>query len=119
MSVDGQFESLEQEIERLRDALDTCRRAILGARVALWGGAATLLAAFTLLRSLDTPTVVFGAIAAMIGGTVWYGANKSTREDLEQTPRGGRGSPGRPVRQGRRPQRLARPHADDPLRHCG
>ena len=84
MSVDGQFDRIEQEIESLRDDLETCHRAITGSRVAIWGGAVVLIAAFTIVRSLETPTVIFGAIAAIIGGIVWYGANKSTREGLEE-----------------------------------
>lgn len=83
MSVDAQFDRIEQETEALRDHLATCIRGILLSRIALWGGLLVLLAAFTILPSLATPTIVFGAIAASIGGVVWYGANKSTRDDLQ------------------------------------
>ena len=35
----------------------------------------------TVATSFRTPVVVFSAIAAMMGGTVWLGANRSTLQE--------------------------------------
>ena len=84
MSVDAQFAQIDEEIESVHDQLETCRRAILGSRAAIWLGGLTLVLGLFFVRALQSPTILFGAIAAMIGGTVWFGANTSTRADLEQ-----------------------------------
>ena len=84
MTVDAQFDQIDQEIEALNDDLESCRRAILGSRAAIWLGAIVIVLGLFFVRALQTPTILFGAIAATIGGTVWFGANTSTRADLEQ-----------------------------------
>ncbi len=84
MSVDAQFEQIDQEIEALNDDLESCRRAILGSRAAIWTGAAVIVLGLFVLRPLQSPTILFGALAAVIGGIVWFGANKSSLADLEQ-----------------------------------
>ena len=83
MSVDDEFEAIDQVIEALEDERDTCRRAIVVSRAAIGLGLLTLVCAFTVITELRSPTVVFGAIAAVIGGTVWFGANKSSREEID------------------------------------
>jgi hypothetical protein len=84
VSVDAQFEQIDAEIETLHDELESCRRAILGSRAAIWLGAATILLGLLLVRQLRTPTILFSALTAVIGGTVWFGASRSTREDIER-----------------------------------
>lgn len=83
MSIDAQFDAIEQEIEAIQDGLETCRRAIVASRAAIWLGGLTIVLALTVISALLTPIVLFAAITAMIGGTVWFGANKSTREELQ------------------------------------
>lgn len=83
MSVDAEFDAIEQEIDALQDELDTCRRAIVVSRAAIWLGLLTIVLGLTVVAALRTPTIFLGAIAAVIGGIVWFGANTSTREELE------------------------------------
>jgi hypothetical protein len=71
---------LEARIEHLGQVLETCAKFILASRIAIVGGA--LLFALTLLGVIAfNPTVLIGAIAAMIGGFVLLGSNKSTANE--------------------------------------
>ena len=68
---------LEERIETLTRSLDRCRKISLTARLVLAGGAIWL--ALIVLQVL--PFAAFNivvAIAALLGGTVLYGANAST-----------------------------------------
>ena len=82
MEVDAEFEDLEAEIADLEAELAACRRGAFVARGAIIVGG-IVLAASIFLYALRTAPFAFGAIAAMIGGTVWAGASKSSREEIE------------------------------------
>lgn len=83
MASDMTFEQIELQIETLQERLDTCRQAMTLSRAAIYGGALVLLLVLTVAGSYRTPPVVFGAITAVLGGTVWFGANTSSRADVE------------------------------------
>ena len=52
-------------------------------RAAIYGGGFVLALVLTVAGAYRTPPIVFGAFTALLGGTVWFGANKSSRDDVE------------------------------------
>ena len=72
---------IEAHIEELTDIIESCRKIILISKVAIAAGGILILATIIGSVGLDA-TVLIGAIAAVIGGTVILGSNTST---LKQT----------------------------------
>src|SRR5215813_4744538 len=72
---------IEAHIEELTDIIERCRKIILISKVAIAAGGILILATIIGAVGLDA-TVLIGAIAAVIGGTVILGSNTST---LKQT----------------------------------
>jgi hypothetical protein len=72
---------LEDAIEESGRAVERCRKIILASKAAIVIGGALMLAMMLGLTTFD-PMAMIGAIAAMVGGTVMFGSNKST---LQQT----------------------------------
>ena len=72
-----QIARIEADIEQLAEGLDRCRKAMLLSKVAIVAGGALLLAYFLGAISFD-PTILIGAIAAIVGGVVVFGSNSST-----------------------------------------
>jgi hypothetical protein len=72
---------IEAHIEELTDIVERCRKIILISKVAIAAGGTLILATIIGAVGFD-PTVLIGAIAAVIGGTVVFGSNTST---LKQT----------------------------------
>jgi hypothetical protein len=72
---------IEARIEELTDATERCRKIILISKVAIAAGGILILATSIGAVGSDA-TVLIGAIAAIIGGTVVFGSNTST---LKQT----------------------------------
>ena len=72
---------IEAHIEELTDIIERCRKIILISKVAIAAGGILILATIFGAVGFD-PTVLIGAIAAVIGGTVVFGSNMST---LKQT----------------------------------
>ena len=83
METDALLDEVERRIEALRDTLEGCRQAILLSRAAAWLGIASLALVFTVAGSYRTAPVVFGALTAIIGGTVWSGASRSSRDEAK------------------------------------
>src|ERR1700730_10086205 len=70
---------IEAHIEQLADVIERCRKTILISKAVVGG---TLILA-TIIGAIGfDPTIMIGAIAAAIGGTVVFGSNMST---LKQT----------------------------------
>jgi hypothetical protein len=74
-----QIEQLERRVEELADTAERCRKLMLFARFMIVLGA-VVLAVFLLGLMRVDPAVLLGAIAAVLGGIVTYGSNKSTRD---------------------------------------
>jgi hypothetical protein len=72
---------IEAHIEELADVIESCRKIIVISKAAIAAGG-TLILAITLGAVRFDPTVMIGALAAVIGGTVVFGSNTST---LKQT----------------------------------
>jgi hypothetical protein len=85
MDDDGELREqilhIEAHIEELADVIEGCRKIIVISKVAIAVGG-TLILAITLGAVRFDPTVMIGALAAVIGGTVVFGSNTST---LKQT----------------------------------
>jgi hypothetical protein len=72
---------IEAHIEELADVIESCRKFIFISKVAIAAGGTLILAIIIGAVGFD-PTVMIGALAAVIGGTVVCGSNTST---LKQT----------------------------------
>jgi len=74
------IESLEARIEALSAKIESCRKFRLAARIAIAGGAVLLIA--LMVRAVAFDAAAMGAgIAAMLGGIVLLGSNRSTEEE--------------------------------------
>ena len=72
---------IEAHIEELANVIESCRKFILGSKAAIAAGGVLILATSIGAVGFDA-TVMIGALAAIIGGTVVCGSNTST---LNQT----------------------------------
>jgi hypothetical protein len=72
---------IEAYIEELADVVESCRKIILVSKFAAGAGGVLILAIIIGAVGFNA-TVMIGAIAAVVGGTVVFGSNKST---LKQT----------------------------------
>lgn len=68
---------LEEQIERLAETAEGCRKSMLAARVAMGAGGPILLGSFLGLFG-GNAVLVLGALAATIGGIVVLGSNATT-----------------------------------------
>ena len=71
---------LEARIEELAATLESCRKFILAARVAVAGGGVVLAAMLFGVMRFD-PAVLAAAVAALLGGIVVWGSNGSTAKE--------------------------------------
>ena len=74
------IERLEAQIDELAARLASCRKFILVSRIAVMAGAVLLMALPLGLIRFD-PTVMLAAIAAVLGGIVGWGSNRSTAQE--------------------------------------
>jgi hypothetical protein len=85
MDDDGELHEqilhIEAHIEELADVIERCRKIIVISKAAIAAGG-TLILAITLGVVRSDPTVMIGALAVVIGGTVVFGSNTS---NLKQT----------------------------------
>jgi hypothetical protein len=82
LDPDAAFDAIDEEIADLVDRRAGCRRAVAASRAAIIAGALVLLLSAG-LPALRAPTILIAALTAMIGGTVWAGASKSSGEELD------------------------------------
>ena len=73
---------IEARIETLHEAIARCRKISLAAKVAIVVGAAWL--ALTIVGLVPfVPTLLFGSLAALIGGVVLAGSNSTTWQQTD------------------------------------
>jgi len=73
---------IEERIEELREAISRCRKLSLAAKLMIGAGAAWIaLTLFLLIPYL--PSMLFGSLAAVIGGVVLLGSNSTTWSETE------------------------------------
>jgi hypothetical protein len=82
MDVDphDEIERLEAQIDVLGDKLESCRKFILAGRVAVAAGGIALVALLLGAIRFD-PAVMACAAAALLGGLVAWGSNRSTANE--------------------------------------
>jgi phosphotransferase system glucose/maltose/N-acetylglucosamine-specific IIC component len=71
---------LEDSIEQHAQAIESCRKFMLASRIAIVAGA-ILLAALVLGVTAFSPMAMVAAFAAVIGGVVLLGSNRSTLQE--------------------------------------
>ena len=74
---------LETHIDELAAKIENCRKFILAARIATWGGG-VVLAAMLIGAIRADPAVMAGAAAALLGGIVVWGSNNSTAKEARK-----------------------------------
>jgi len=85
--MDSDFSSediarIEERIEELREAVARCRKLSVAAKLIIGAGAVWI--AFTLFLLIPyLPSMLFGSLAAMIGGIVLLGSNSTTWSETE------------------------------------
>ena len=77
---------LEARIDDLAEVMERCRKIILAAKVAIACGGIWMLAAVFGAVGLD-PLALIGAIAAVIVGTVVFGSNTTTANQISAAMR--------------------------------
>ena len=71
---------LEARIEALADKIEGCRKFMLASRIAIAAGAVLLAA--TMIGVIDfDPTMFLAALAAVLGGFVLLGSNRTTADE--------------------------------------
>jgi hypothetical protein len=76
----AEIERLENRIEELAGKIEGCRKFIFASRIAIALGAALLAATLLGLIAFD-PAALLAAIAAILGGFVLLGSNKTTANE--------------------------------------
>src|SRR5262245_2430682 len=76
--VHDEIVRLEERIEELAAKIESCRKLILPARIAVAGGVVVLVAMLFGAIRFD-PGIMAAAVAALLGGIVVWGSNRSTR----------------------------------------
>lgn len=71
---------IEDRIEQLSERIESCRKLILASRIAVTAG--TLALAGMLLGAMRfDPAIMAAAAAALLGGIVVWGSNRSTAQE--------------------------------------
>jgi len=73
---------LEERIEALTAERERCRKVSFAAKLAIGAGAIWIALVLTTIIPF-APATFFGALAAVLGGTVLLGSNKTTWEQTE------------------------------------
>jgi hypothetical protein len=71
--------AIEEQIETLHIQIESCRKAAIAAQMAVASGTATLVAWIGDLAGFGDMTALVFALALILGGIVWFGANHASR----------------------------------------
>ena len=77
-----QIARLETQLEELAEAMARCRKIKLISQIAIAGGGMWMLAVTIGVVGFD-PVAMVAAISGVIGGTVMYGSNKTTSQEVD------------------------------------
>jgi hypothetical protein len=77
-----QISRLETQVEELAEAMARCRKIKLISQIAIAGGGLWMVAATIGIIGFD-PVAMLAAISGVIGGTVMYGSNTTTSQEIE------------------------------------
>ena len=80
--VSDELAAIEAELDDLGERIALCRQAMLLSRIAASLGLAVFVAVLLFVPAYRTAPVLLLAFTAVLGGTVWLGATKSTRDEL-------------------------------------
>lgn len=80
--LDAAFAAIDDEIAELAEAREGCAKAILVSRAAILAGGLTLALSLWIV-ALRGPMIFIAALTAMIAGTVWAGASRTSGEELD------------------------------------
>jgi hypothetical protein len=72
---------LEARIDEIEATIESCRKFILAGRIAVAGGSAILVLMFTGVIQIN-PLIMAIAMAAVLGGIVAAGSNRSTAREV-------------------------------------
>ena len=89
-----QIARLEADIEQLSQTLEGCRKAMVLSKVAIATGGIWILVYVLGAIGFD-PTLMVGAIAAIIGGIVFLGSNSTTWKETRAAMKSRRGTQSR------------------------
>jgi hypothetical protein len=72
---------IEAQMEHLRDVVESCRKGMLASRAAIVAGGVLFL--INLVGLVASPSLLLALLyfTAVIGGIVWLGANKTSRDE--------------------------------------
>jgi hypothetical protein len=84
--IRGEIVRLEAEIEQLAETIESARKLVLLAKLAMGIAALLIVVALLGLVSLD-PALLIGAFGVLIGGVVVFGSNASTLEQAKAATR--------------------------------
>ena len=76
----GEIVRLEVHIEELAAKIESCRKLMLASRITVAGGGIALAAMLLGAIRFD-PAAMAAAVAALLGGIVVWGSNKSTAKE--------------------------------------
>jgi hypothetical protein len=78
--IQAQLVEIEERIEHLRDVIESCRKGMQASRAAVVAGGVLLPANLFGLFGSVSLLLALSSFTAIIGGIVWLGANKTSRE---------------------------------------
>jgi hypothetical protein len=78
---------IEERIDALRDTIESCRKGMLGSRIAIFVGGVFFVVNLVGLISLPSLLVALLSFTGIIAGIVWLGANKTSREQASASLR--------------------------------
>jgi hypothetical protein len=76
------IERLETRIDALADTIESCRKFMLASRIAIAIGLAIPAGMIFGVIAADLAAMI-GAVAAFLGGIVFLGSNRSTRDEAQ------------------------------------
>ncbi|GAC1564136.1 MAG: hypothetical protein NVS2B5_30080 [Beijerinckiaceae bacterium] len=78
--VQTRITAIEERLDELQDVVESCRKGMIGSKVAILVGSALFAANIVGFGGHSSLFVGLASFSAIIGGIVWLGANKTSRE---------------------------------------